>query len=161
MAKQPSKKSEDSNEKAICSNRRARHQYEILDEIECGIVLRGSEVKSLRDSKVSLDEAFARVKDGELWLIGCDIAQYPQANLMNHEPQRQRKLLLRRRELTKFAEAAGHQGLTLVPLAMYFTRGIVKVKLAVGRGKKLHDKRETLKKKEADREIRRAVVARR
>ena len=155
------KQNDDPNQKTICTNRKARHQYELLDQIECGIVLKGSEVKSLRDGKVSLDEAFARIKGSELWLVGCDIAIYPQANLMNHEPRRQRKLLLHRRELTKFAEAASHKGLTLVPLSMYFSRGIVKLKIAVARGKKLHDKRETLKKNEAAREMRRALGARR
>ncbi len=159
MAK-PAVSNQGPNEKTICTNRRAHHQYDILDSLECGVVLRGSEVKSLRAGKVSLEEAFARVKGGELWLIGCDIATYPQANLMNHEPRRERKLLLRHRELRKFAEQAGHKGLTLVPLAMYFTRGIVKVKIAVGRGKQLHDKREKLKKDAARREIQRALAAR-
>ena len=148
------------NNKTISENRKARHEYEILDTLECGMILQGSEVKSLRDGKVSLDEAYARVRDGELWLMGCDIAPYPQASLLNHEPRRPRKLLLHRRELRKFAEQAGHKGLTLVPLSIYFTRGIVKVKLAVGRGKQLHDKRESLKKSEASREIRRAISAR-
>jgi SsrA-binding protein len=162
MAKSASsKKSDTPNDRTICTNRRARHEYEILDEIECGIVLRGSEVKSVRDGKVSLEEAYARIKDGELWLVGCDIAQYPQASLLNHEPRRQRKLLLHRRELHKFAEKASHQGLTLVPLAMYLTRGIVKVKIAIARGKKLHDKRETMKKADAQREIARALADRR
>lgn len=159
--KSDSKKSDNPNDKTICTNRRARHQYEILDDIECGIVLKGSEVKSLRDGKVSLDEAFARVRDGELWLVDCDIAVYPQASILNHEPKRHRKLLLHRRELTKFAEQAGHRGLTLVPLSMYFLRGKVKVQIAIGRGKKLHDKREALKKTEAKREIQRAMSARR
>lgn len=161
MASKSEKKAEISNERAICTNRKARHEYEILDQIECGIVLTGSEVKSLRDGKGSLDEAYARIRDGELWLVGCDIAIYPQASLMNHEPRRVRKLLLHRREVRKFAEQAAHKGLTLVPLSMYFTRGIVKVKLAVGRGKKLHDKRETLKKNEAKREMQRAIASRR
>lgn len=161
MAKSSTKSSDDPNEKAICTNRQARHKYEILDQLECGIVLKGSEVKSLRDGKVSLDEAFARIKDGELWLIGCDIATYPQANLMNHEPRRTRKLLLHRRELSKFAEQASFKGLTLVPLSMYFSRGNVKVKIAVGRGKQLHDKREKLKKETAERDMRRAIAARR
>jgi SsrA-binding protein len=155
------KKSDNSNDKTICTNRRARHQYEILDDIECGIVLKGSEVKSLRDGKVSLDEAYARIRDGELWLVDCDIAVYPQASLLNHEPKRLRKLLLHRRELRKFAEQAGHRGLTLVPLSMYFLRGKVKVQIAIGRGKKLHDKREALKKTEAKREIQRAMSVRR
>jgi len=159
MAKSPPK-SDNPNDRSICTNRRARFEYEIIDQLECGIVLRGSEVKSLRDGKVSLEEAYARVTDGELWLVGCDIAQYPQANLMNHEPRRTRKLLLHSRELRKFAESAEFKGLTLIPLAMYFTRGIVKVKIAVGRGKKLHDKREKLKKDTANREIQRQLASR-
>jgi len=162
MAKKSENRASDNpNDKTICTNRRARHQYEVLDSIECGIVLKGSEVKSLRDGKVSLDEAFARVRDGELWLVGCDIAVYPQASLLNHEPKRMRKLLLHRRELRKFAEQAAHKGLTLVPLSMYFLRGRVKVRIAVGRGKKLHDKRETMKKEEAKREMQRALSSRR
>jgi SsrA-binding protein len=163
MSQKPSgkKQSENPNDKTISTNRRARHQYEILDQIECGIVLKGSEVKSLRDGKVSLEEAYARIRDNELWLVGCDIAVYPQASILNHEPKRMRKLLLHRRELRKFAEQAGHKGLTLVPLSMYFLRGKVKVKIAVGRGKKLHDKREALKKTEANREMQRAMSSRR
>jgi len=159
--KSDGKKNSNPNDRSISTNRRARHQYEILDEIECGIVLKGSEVKSLRDGKVSLDEAYARVRDGELWLVDCDIAVYPQASLLNHEPKRLRKLLLHRRELQKFAEQACHRGLTLVPLSMYFARGKVKVTIAIGRGKKLHDKREALKKAEAKREIQKALSARR
>jgi SsrA-binding protein len=161
MARTSDKKSDNPNDKTICTNRRARHQYEILDDIECGVVLKGSEVKSLRDGKVSLEEAYARVRDGELWLVDCDIAVYPQASLLNHEPKRLRKLLLHRRELRKFAEQAGHRGLTLVPLSMYFLRGKVKVQIAIGRGKKLHDKREAMKKAEAKREIQKAMTPRR
>ena len=162
MSRKPDKsKSDNPNDKTICTNRKARHQYEILDQIECGIVLKGSEVKSLRDGKASLDEAYARVREGELWLVGCDIAVYPQASILNHEPKRPRKLLLHRRELHKFAEQAGHKGLTLVPLSLYFLRGKVKVKIAVARGKKLHDKRESMKRAEATREIQRAMSARR
>lgn len=162
MARKPDKKKSDNpNDKTICTNRKARFHYEILDEIECGVVLKGSEVKSLRDGKASLEEAYARIREGELWLVGCDIAVYPQASLLNHEPKRPRKLLLHRRELHKFAEQASHRGLTLVPLLMYFTRGKVKVKIAVCRGKKLHDKRESMKKAEATREIQRAMSVRR
>lgn len=153
--------SSDSLAKTICTNRRARFEYEITDTAECGIVLTGSEVKSLRAGKVVLEEAFAKVQGHELWLINCDIATYPQANLMNHEPRRERKLLMRRREISKFAEQAGHKGLTLVPLSMYFTRGIVKVKIGIGRGKKLHDKRESLKNESARREIAREMSNRR
>ncbi|MSR60094.1 MAG: SsrA-binding protein SmpB [Planctomycetaceae bacterium] len=161
MATKAEKKVKDSQERPICTNRKARFEYEILEQIECGIILTGSEVKSLRGGKASLDEAYARVRDDELWLVGCDIAIYPQASLMNHEPRRIRKLLLHRREIAKFAEQAGFKGLTLVPTSMYFSRGIVKVKIAIGRGKKLHDKRETLKKNEAKREMQRAIAARR
>lgn len=157
----PDKKEEESLSSAITRNRRARHEYELLDKIECGIVLKGSEVKSLRDGKVSLEEAYARIQEGELWLLGCDIAEYPQASLMNHEPRRPRKLLLHKRELRKFAAAADHKGLTMIPLAMYFTRGIAKVEIAVGRGRKLHDKRESLKKNDATQEIRRAMLRKR
>ena len=156
MAKTPSK-SNDPNSKMIARNRRARHDYEILDELECGIVLRGSEVKSLRDGKVSLEEAYARIVDGELWLLGCDIAEYPQANLMNHTPRRDRKLLIHRREMKKFAAAAEQRGQTLIPLAMYFSEGKVKVEIAVGKGRQLHDKREKLKQDADQMEMKRAL----
>jgi len=160
MAKKTEKQADSPNDRTISTNRKARHEYEILDQLECGIALTGSEVKSLRDGKVSLDEAYARITAGELWLVGCDIAIYPQASLLNHEPRRNRKLLLHRREMTKLAAQAGHKGLTLIPLSIYFTRGIVKVKVGVGRGKKMHDKRESLKKNEAKREIDRAMRTR-
>lgn len=125
----------------------------MLETLECGIMLRGSEVKSLRDGKVSLAEAYGRVKDGEVWLIGCDIAEYVEANRFNHEPRRPRKLLMHRREIKRFAARAFQHGLTLVPLAMYFTRGRAKVLMGVCRGQKHHDKRQTLKKAEATRDI--------
>lgn len=161
MAAQKSKSSgtaQDAKSRVICRNRRARHEYDILDELECGIALTGSEVKSARDHRVSIEEAYARVEGREVWLLGCDIAQYPQANLMNHEPRRPRKLLLRRREILKFAEAAGQQGLTLVPLDLHFSaRGLVKVTLAVAKGRKLHDKRERMKTETAKQEMREAV----
>ncbi|MCA9111195.1 MAG: SsrA-binding protein SmpB [Planctomycetaceae bacterium] len=136
---------EDPNSRVVCRNRRARHNYEILDELQCGIELRGSEVKSIRNNKVSLEEAYARVTDGQVWLHGCDIAVYPQANVMNHEPRRVRKLLLKRSEIRKFAEGGTQQGLTLIPMKMYFNRGLVKVSLAIARGRKQHDKRQKLK----------------
>jgi SsrA-binding protein len=145
---------------SIARNRKARHHYEIIDTLECGIALVGSEVKSLRDHKVSLDESFARVQNGEVFLYKMDVAEYPQANILNHETKRTRKLLLKRREIAKFAEIAEQQGLTLVPLEIYFRRGIVKVVLAVARGKKLHDKRDDLKKKSDTREMRQAKLRR-
>ncbi|MCY2968773.1 MAG: SsrA-binding protein SmpB [Planctomycetota bacterium] len=149
------------NNRPICTNRKAKHNYEILSELECGVMLQGSEVKSIRSGKVSLDEAYARMREGALWLLSCDIAVYPQASILNHEPRRPRKLLLHRRELRKFAEQADHKGLTLIPLSMYIKQGKIKVAVAVARGKKLHDKRETLKKTEAQREIQRAMQRKR
>ena len=141
----------------VCRNRKASHEYEILDEIECGVMLKGSEVKSVRNGKVSVDEAYARIRDGELWLVGCHIAEYPQANVQNHEPLRTRKLLLHKRELTKFAEKADERGFTLIPLDVHFSEGRIKVKVAIARGRKLHDKREKLKTDDAKREIRAAM----
>ena len=161
MGKKKKAKNDDPNSRTVCRNRKARHLYDILDELECGIVLKGSEVKSIRNNKISIDEAYARVRDGEVWLMGCDIAEYPQATVMNHEPRRPRKLLLHKREVNKFAETADHQGLTLIPLAVYFTRGIVKVKLAVAIGRKLHDKRDKIKKQSDKQEMRRAMLHRR
>jgi SsrA-binding protein len=151
----------DANSQAVCRNRRARHEYDILDELECGVVLVGSEVKSIRNGKISIEEAYARVRDGELWLVGADIAEYPQATVMNHEPKRVRKLLIRKQELQKVAESATQKGLTLVPLAVYFSRGLVKVTVAVAKGRKLHDKREALRRKEDTREMRNATLRRR
>jgi SsrA-binding protein len=151
---------QDLNSRTVARNRRARHEYDILDELECGIVLTGSEVKSIRNGKISIEEAYARMRDGELWLIDADIAEYPQATVMNHAPKRTRKLLVRKRELEKVAESAAHKGLTLIPLAVYFSRGFVKVKLAVAKGRKLHDKRETLKRKADTREMRNAILRR-
>ena len=120
--------------------------------------LLGSEVKSLRDGKLSLEEAYARVKDGDVWLVGADIAEYKQATIWNHAPKRPRKLLMRSSEKEKFAGQAHEKGLTLVPLKVYFNaRGIAKVLLGLCRGKKLHDKRETLKKNDARRDIDRAM----
>jgi SsrA-binding protein len=144
--------------KLVSENRKARHRFEILDTLECGIQLTGSEVKSLRDGKLSLDEAYARVKEGEVWLVGADIAEYPQATLWNHAPKRPRKLLLHREERQKFANKAHEKGLTLVPLKVYFNaRGLAKVTLGLCRGKKLHDKRESMKKADSRREIERAM----
>ena len=159
--KQPSKTAAKAHEPAarvVAENRKARFRFEILDSLECGIALVGSEVKSLREGKLSLDEAYARVKAGEVWLVGADIAEYKQATIWNHLPKRPRKLLLRREEIRKFADLAHEKGLTLVPLKVYFTqRGVAKVLLGLCRGKKIHDKRETMKKADSKREIDRAM----
>jgi SsrA-binding protein len=144
--------------RVIAENRKARFRFEILDSLECGIALVGSEVKSLREGKLSLEEAYARVKGSEVWLMGADIAEYKQATIWNHLPKRPRKLLLKREEIRKFAGLAHEKGLTLVPLKVYITsRGLIKVELGLCRGKKLHDKRETLKKADAKRDIDRAM----
>ena len=144
----------------IAQNRKARHNYLVLDTLECGIALVGSEVKSLRKGTVSLAEAYGRVKDGEVWLVGCDIAEYVEANRFNHEPRRPRKLLLHRREIKRFAARAFEQGLTLVPLKMYFKRGRAKVLMGICRGKQRHDKREAMKAAEARREMQRQIYRR-
>lgn len=159
MAKQDKKKKSkaDDNQRTIAENRKARHKFEVLDALECGVMLRGSEVKSLRDGKVSMGESYGRVKNGEVWLVGCDIAVYPNASMMNHEPKRPRKLLLHRREIEKFAHLAYEKGLTLVPLKMYFKDGKAKVLLGICRGRKLHDKREKMKKQTVQRDIQRAM----
>jgi SsrA-binding protein len=141
----------------ICRNRRASHEYHILEAIECGLVLTGTEVKSLREKVANLEDAYARIDDGEVWLIGADIPEYSMANRLNHKPKRPRKLLLHRREIDKFAAGAGEKGLTLVPLRMYFKNGRAKVEIAIAQGKKLYDKRQALKKAEADRAIKRAM----
>lgn len=147
--------------KLVADNRKARFNYEILDSLECGIVLLGSEVKSLRDGKLSLEESYARVKDGDVWLVGADIAEYPQATIWNHAPKRPRKLLMKQTEVRKFAALAHEKGLTLVPLKVYFThRGVAKVLLGLCRGKKMHDKREVLKQADAKRDIARAMRSR-
>ena len=161
IEKKPARPAPSAKEAAVrlvAENRKARYRFEILDSLECGIALVGSEVKSLRDGKLSLEESYARVKEGEVWLVGADIAEYKQASIWNHVPKRHRKLLMKREELRKFAALAHEKGLTLVPLKVYFnSRGIAKVLVGLCRGKKLHDKRETLKKADAKRDIDRAM----
>jgi len=147
--------------KIICRNKRALHEYNIFDTLECGVVLTGTEVKSLRDGSASLEEAYAKIMEGEVWMIGSDIPEYAMGNRLNHKPKRPRKLLLHRREIAKFASKASERGYTLIPLKMYFKAGRAKVDLAVARGKQFHDKRQDQKKAEAQREISRALKERR
>lgn len=152
------KSAADAGTRPIAENRKARHRFQVMETLECGIALVGSEVKSLRDGKLSLDEAYGRVKNGELWLVGCDIPEYTNANDWNHDPKRQRKLLVHSREIRRFANKAHEKGLTLVPLKLYFnTRGLAKVTIGLCRGKKLFDKRESLKKADMQRDIARAM----
>jgi SsrA-binding protein len=155
------KSKDEPREPVVARNRRARHQYEIMDTIEAGVVLVGSEVKSLRAGHASIEEAYARVEDGQVWLIDCDIPELPQASRFNHKPKRPRKLLLHRREVEKFAGEAKQRGCTLIPLKLYFRRGFARVEIALARGRKLHDKREALKKADAQKEMKRAVGRRR
>lgn len=145
----------------VARNRRARHEFNLLETVEAGIVLTGTEVKSLRNGKASLEEAYAGIDRDEVWLYGCDIPEYLQANRMNHKPKRPRKLLLHRQEIRKLIAKASERGLTLVPLKLYFKNGVAKVELAVARGRKLYDKREAVKKQDAKRDMDRAINRRR
>jgi SsrA-binding protein len=140
------------------NNRRALHDYFITAKLECGIVLTGTEVKSLRLGKAQLQESYARVDNGQLTLHGCHIDPYEKAGIRNHEPLRERRLLAHKREIRKLADETKERGVTLIPLAIYFSKdGMAKVELGVAKGKHAHDKRETIKKKEADREMRRIM----
>jgi SsrA-binding protein len=143
--------------KVVVRNKKARHEFEVIDTYEAGLVLRGPEVKSVRDGKVSLAEAFARVDDGEVWLHGMHITPYDPAGRWNQDPVRPRKLLLRNDEIRRLIGAIQEKGLALVPLELYFRRGYAKVALALARGKKLHDKRETLKRRTHEREMQREL----
>ncbi|HKJ91806.1 MAG TPA: SsrA-binding protein SmpB [Longimicrobiales bacterium] len=148
---------DDSGKKVIARNKKARHEYEILDTWEAGIALAGPEVKSIREGRVSLNEAFARVDGAQVWLEGMHVSPYDPASRWNLDPVRPRKLLLHAREIRRLIGAVQEKGLTLVPLDLYFRRGYAKVTLAMGRGKKRHDKRETLKRRATQREIEREL----
>jgi SsrA-binding protein len=150
----PAKKAEEKPaHKIISENRKARHEYEILDTYQCGIALSGTEVKSLRTGRCSLQDSFARVEAGEVWLYNCNISQYEYGNRFNHEPTRKRKLLLHAREILKLNQRIKEKGLTLIPLRMYFKRNWVKVDIALGKGKQLFDKRESLVKRDSKRQL--------
>jgi SsrA-binding protein len=148
-------------EKLIVDNRRARHDYHLLERVEAGLVLTGTEVKSLRDGRASLQQAYADMRNGEAWLVGAHISVYDQGNIANHDPDRDRKLLLHRREVDSLAAKVRERGLTLVPTKLYFRNGRVKVELALARGKELRDKRRDLAKRDASREMERAFKTRR
>ncbi len=142
-------KKKDEGIRVVADNRKARHNYSIESSLEAGIVLTGSEVKSLRSGKASIAESYAQAKDGEIFLVNANIPEYLMANRFNHEPKRTRKLLVHAREARKLAAAVNREGLTLIPLRMYFNaRGRAKLELGVAKGKKLHDKRETEKKRD-------------
>lgn len=147
--------------KLIAENRRARYDYELLDRVEAGIVLTGTEVKSLRDGRVQLGQAYADVRGGEVWLIGASIAEYAQGNIANHAPDRDRKLLLKRGEIDSLYGKLRERGLTLVPTRLYLKDGKIKIEIALGRGKDKGDKRRTIADRDAKRQIERALRTRR
>ena len=149
-----------SGTKLIVENRRARHDFHLLERVEAGIVLTGTEVKSVREGRVNLQRAFADVRDGEVYLVGAHISEYAQGNLMNHDPDRDRKLLLHRREIASLVGKVQERGLTLVPTRLYFKDGRVKVELALARGKEARDKRRDLAERDARRQIERALKGR-
>jgi SsrA-binding protein len=155
-------KEKDKGEKVVATNRKAFHDYHIEDKFEAGIMLRGTEVKSLRDGLVNLRDSYASVNHGEVFLHNCHINPYSHGNIMNHEPLRTRKLLLHQKEITQLIGKTQQKGLTLIPLRIYFTpRGHAKVELALAKGKKQYDRRETIKTREAGREVERAMKGRR
>lgn len=156
MASQADRSAKD---RAIATNRRARHEYEILETVEAGLVLRGTEVKSLRAGLVNFKDSYATIRNDEGWLVGCHISPYSHGTDANHEPERDRKLLLHRRELGRLTGKIAERGLTLVPLRLYFKGGRAKVELGLARGKKLHDKRSALREREVRREMDRAARA--
>jgi SsrA-binding protein len=148
-------------EKLVADNRKARHDYHLLERIEAGLVLTGSEVKSMREGRATIQQAYADVRDGEAWLIGSHIAAYHQATIEPHDPDRDRKLLLHRRQIDSLYGKVRERGLTLVPTKLYFKDGRAKVELALARGKETRDKRRDIAKREADRQIERALKSRR
>ncbi|MGM0575608.1 MAG: SsrA-binding protein SmpB [Myxococcota bacterium] len=147
----------DKNNRTILTNRKARHDYAIEETFEAGLALRGSEVKSIRDGRVSVTDGYVDVRDGELWLVNVHVQEYPWAHQQNHEPTRPRKLLLKRREMDKIVSQVESKGYTAVPLKFYLTRGIIKVLIGLGKGKRKVDKRHDLKAREAKREMDRAM----
>jgi SsrA-binding protein len=153
----PDSSNRDSARKLIASNRKARHDYAILDVYEAGLVLTGTEVKSLRLGRASLVDGFATIDDGEVFLRNVHIPEYDQGSWTNHEPRRTRKLLLHRAEIARLIGKTKESGLTLVPLSLYFSKGKVKVELALARGKRSYDKRQDLARRDAEREVRRAL----
>ena len=146
-------------DRVVSTNRRARHEYEILETFEAGLVLRGTEVKSLRDGGVNFKDSYVTVRNGEPWLLGCHVTPYSHGTGANHDPERDRKLLLHKREITRLVGKISEKGLTVVPLKLYFKQGRIKIEIGLARGKKLHDKRATLRERETRREMEKAARA--
>ena len=150
-------KADDGAQKVLATNRKALFNYEVLERAEAGIALVGTEVKSIRDGGLNFSDSWVDFRGGELFLVGCRIAPYSHGNLMNHRPDRERKLLLHRREIDRLGGRASERGLTLVPLRAYLKNGRVKLEIGLGRGKHAHDKRETIRRRDEERETRRAL----
>lgn len=155
------KEAEEKPIRYVCRNRKATHDFELLEKVECGLMLQGTEVKSLRAGKASLEGSFARIEKGEVWLYRAEIPEYAQGSWTNHDPKRKRKLLLHNRQIAKLEAEVSQKGSTLIPLALYFKGSRAKLEIALARGKKLHDKRQTLKEKDAKRAMSRASGVRR
>jgi SsrA-binding protein len=147
-------------EQTVAENRRARHEYHLSDRVEAGLVLTGSEVKSLRAGGAQLRRSYADIRDGELWLVGAHVAPYEQAGIQNHDPDRDRKLLLHRKEIDSLTGKVQERGFTLIPTRLYFKDGRVKVEIALARGKDVRDKRRDIARRDADRQIERALKQR-
>ena len=155
------KQAKEDQHKVVATNRKAYHDYFIEEKLEAGVMLRGTEVKSLRDGRVNLQDSYASVDNGEVYLHHCHISPYSHGNIMNHDPLRPRKLLLHRKEINKLIGKTQQKGLTLIPLRIYFSKqGRAKVELALSKGKKQYDRRETIKAREAGREVERAIKGR-
>lgn len=157
MSKKNKKEKNNISSGEIVKNKKALFNYEIIEKYESGIVLLGTEVKSLRERAVNMSDSYASFKKGELFIVNMHISQYHFGNINNHEPLRERKLLMKKRELKRLFGKVKEQGLTLIPISLYFSKGKVKVEIALAKGKKLHDKRETLKRKTLDREMERYI----
>jgi SsrA-binding protein len=147
----------DNKKTVVAENRRARFDYDIVETIQAGIVLTGTEVKSLRSNKVTIGEAYASVEGGELWLINSHVPEFLQANRFNHEPRRHRKLLVKRREIDKFQRSISREGMTIVPLKLYFEKGRAKLDIAIAKGRKAHDKRAAIKERDWNRDKARVI----
>ena len=157
MVKTDKKNTENSIIKVVSDNRRARHEYELIEIYEAGIELFGTEVKSMRQGRANLQDSFARVENGELWLYNCYVSPYEHGNRFNHEPTRKRKLLMHSREITKIKSRMQEKGLTLIPLKLYFKKNWIKVDIALAKGKRLYDKREAIAKRETKRQVERII----
>ncbi len=147
-------------ETVVSTNRKALHEYFVLDRYEAGIVLKGTEVKSLRQNAANLQDGYVELRNGELWLVGMHVSPFEKGNINNHDPKRDRKLLLHRREIRKLAGRISEKGLTLIPLRVYFTKNIVKVEIGVAKGKRAYDKREAIARRESERQLRREFARR-